>query len=80
VLRKATITNWEPNTKGAFYRVKVRAINREGYDDSPYLLLMNSGHPLPVLTPVELLSQTDQSLKVAMPIVTDDESVSSYEL
>jgi hypothetical protein len=41
---------------------------------------MNSGHPLPVLTPVELLSQTDQSLKVAMPIVTDDESVSSYEL
>ena len=35
----------------------VRAYNREGYDDSPYLMIMNSGHPLPVINKVKLIAR-----------------------
>lgn len=42
--------------------------------------MINLGHPLDVLQPVELLSRTDSTITVTMPIVTDDDRVYSYEL
>jgi hypothetical protein len=45
VLREATITNFEANSAGSIYRVMVRVNNREGYADSPYFRIMNSGKP-----------------------------------
>lgn len=80
VLRRATITNFEPNTPHVFYKFKLRAINREGFVDSPYLQILNSGHPLPVDQPLELLARTDSTITVAMPTVADDDRVFSYEL
>lgn len=58
----------------------MRVYNREGYDDSPYLRIMNSGHPLDITDQVILVSRNETSLTVQLPIVADDESVFSYEL
>jgi hypothetical protein len=74
------ITNFEVSSEGKIYRVMVRVYNREGYDDSPYLRIMNSGHPEPILTQVILLERNETSITVQMPVVTDDSSVLSYEL
>jgi hypothetical protein len=41
---------------------------------------MNSGHPLPVISPIQLIDKNYTSLHVEMPLVSDDSSVISYEL
>lgn len=80
VLRQATLTNFEVSSEGMIYRVMVRVHNREGYADSPYFRIMNSGFPLPILSSVELISKTQEQMLVKMPLVSDDASVFSYEL
>jgi hypothetical protein len=58
----------------------VRVYNREGSSDSPYLRILNDGYPLPILNTIILDSSSYSSLKVRMPLVTDNESIISYEL
>lgn len=74
------ITNLAQNTAGLTYRVMVRANNREATVDSPYLMIVNAGRPLDIDTPVLLLSRNETSLSLKMPVVSDDDSVLSYEL
>lgn len=74
------ITDFETGTEGLTYRVMVRAFNREGSVDSPYLLIVNAGLPHNISSPVDLLSRNETSLTVRMPIVSDDDSVLSYEI
>lgn len=74
------ITSLAQNTAGLTYRVMVRAINREATVDSPYLMIVNAGRPLDIDTPVVLLSRNETSLSLKMPVVSDDDSVLSYEL
>ena len=80
VLRSFTITNFEPSTDFMIYRVSVRAHNREGYFDSPYLRIMNAGHPLTLDTGITLLDKNQTSLHVEVPLVTEDDTTLSYEL
>jgi hypothetical protein len=80
VLTKATITNWEANSEGMQYRVMVRVFNREGSTDSPYLLILNAGHPAALLSPIDLLDKNMTSVHVKMPLASDDSSNISYEL
>jgi hypothetical protein len=58
----------------------IRVYNREGSIDSPYLRIINDGHPLPILNSVIIDSTSYSSLKVRMPLVSDNESIISYEL
>jgi hypothetical protein len=74
------ITNFESNSEGETYRVKIRAFNREGSVDSPYLSIVNSGYPLAISDPVQLLDRDQSSLLVQMPLVSDDNTILSYEL
>jgi hypothetical protein len=55
VLRKAEIVSWEAASEHKIYRLKVRALNREGFVDSAYLNVLNAGKPLDIPTAVELL-------------------------
>lgn len=56
----------------------VRVFNREGHTDSPYLRIINQGYPADIDTPIELLSKTNTSVSVQLPLVTD--FVVSYSL
>jgi len=42
----------------------VRAHNREGYIDSDYLKIINSGYPLPVTSAIVLIERNETSIKV----------------
>jgi hypothetical protein len=44
------------------YRVMVRVHNREGYADSPYFRIMNSGFPEAILQAVQLLEKNNTSI------------------
>jgi hypothetical protein len=79
-MRRANIIDFEPSTEDIIYKVMVRVYNREGYDDSPYLRIMNSGHPAAITTSVQLLHRNSTSVQVEMPLVTDDDKVFSYSL
>lgn len=79
-LSQFTITNFEANSEAQTYRVMVRAFNREGYTDSPYLSILNLGHPQDVQSPVTLLERDNNHLKVDMPLVNDHVLIISYEL
>ena len=58
------ITDLESASIGKIYRVMIRVFNREGHDDSPYLRIMNSGHPMNILNKVEIISRNNSSLQV----------------
>jgi hypothetical protein len=79
-LRQATITSFEADSAGMTYRVMVRVHNREGYFDSPYFRIMNSGYPLAITYDIILIEKNETSVYVQMPLVDDDDSVFSYEL
>ena len=64
VLRLAKITNFEVDSEGMTYRVMVRVHNREGYSDSPYFRIMNSGFPLAIVYDIILLEKNETSIKV----------------
>ena len=80
VLRSFTITNFEPSSDFMIYRVSVRAHNREGYFDSPYLRIMNAGNPLALDTGITLYDKNQTSIHVEMPLVAEDDTTLSYEL
>lgn len=67
--RSITMTEFEADSTGKTFRVKVRAHNREGFIDSPYLSVINMGFPKDVELPVQLLSKDDSSMSIKMPIV-----------
>jgi hypothetical protein len=71
VLRQVSITNWPAASTGIYFRVKVRVFNREGFADSPYLRILNSGHPEDLPSPVQLNEQSDTMFLVTLPQVTD---------
>lgn len=79
-LRRATITNFTAASQNQNYRFMVRVFNREGYADSPYLRLVNSGNPQPVNNKVQVIKRNCTSLHVQMPTVSDDDYILSYEL
>jgi len=62
------------------YRVMVRAFNREGSCDSPYLSILNLGYPLPITTSVQLIARQETSLDLEMPQVDDHTYIISYDL
>ena len=64
VLRQVAITDFEENSAGMLYRVMVRAYNREGFTDSPFLTIMNAGHPQDIVTPAIILSRNATSISV----------------
>lgn len=53
------------------YRVMVRAFNREGYTDSPYMNIINLGYPLSITNQIQMLERDNTMLKVQMPLVDD---------
>lgn len=62
VLRQATITSFEADSAGMTYRVMVRVHNREGYYDSSYFRIMNSGYPLAITYQIILLEKNETSI------------------
>lgn len=80
MLRSATITNFTAASQNKNYRFKVRVFNREGFTDSPFLRLVNTGRPNNVKNQVTVLRRNCTSLHVKMPEVDDDDYIVSYEL
>lgn len=82
VLRQVAITNWPAGGAGKWFRVKVRVFNREGFDDSPYLRILNSGHPAAPPSAVQLDQQSDTMFEVTLPLVADNggSPIISYSL
>lgn len=71
VLRQVSITNWPAGSTGIYFRVKVRVFNREGFADSPYLRILNSGHPADPPSQVILNEQSDTMFLVTLPQISD---------
>ncbi len=71
VLRQVKITNWPAASIGIYFRVKVRVYNREGFADSPFLRILNSGYPADLQSPAILVEQSDTKLLVTLPQVSE---------
>jgi len=63
-LRKAVIKNFDSGCEGKVFRVKVRVFNREGYSDSPYLNIINSGRPSDLQKQIIILNRNATNLRV----------------
>jgi hypothetical protein len=46
------------------YRLMVRAFNREGYCDSPYMNMINLGYPATITNQIQLLERDNTYIKV----------------